>query len=296
MNAVAKIEGIKSQQGVAYTQLLPPTGIGYRRFMRYKQRIDTGDPPLKPPGPKKIKPLDFGELAEHIGKLDHGKKRTRGTGDLYQSYKDVISRREFNQMVIAVRRDHHKDRSACLSQVIWKRPDVVWALDGTEYKSDFTSTKLHLQNLQDLCSVYKFTPLTTWYVPVGEQIAGYLDYQFTRYGPPLFIKRDNGGNLNHLAVNQLLEDAMVVPINSPVRTAPYNGAVERAQIYFGDNRIRYNKRKRRSVFNWIRNLASDISQRAGYDVITILAWRVAAKTWLVKNGLVEILKPLKATY
>ena len=339
MNAVAKIEGIKSRKGVAYTQLLAPTGIGYRRFMRFKRRIAAGQAPLKAPGPKKIEPLDFGELAENIEKLDHGKKRTRGTGDLYQSYKDIISRREFNQMVIAVRRGHRQDQAAALNQVIWKRPDVVWALDGTEYKAEFTDAKLHLQNLQDLCSVYKFTPLATRHVPVGEQVAGHLDYQFTHYGPPLFIKRDNGGNLNHLAVNQLLEDAMVVPINSPVRTAPYNGAVERAQgeikqylkgwcrkansmgelkllaetaahdlnhkprrrlggkiacrVYFGDERIRYNKRKRRSVFVWIRNLASDISQQAGYDRINNLAWRVAAKKWLEKNGLIEILKPGK---
>ena len=52
---------------------------------------------------------------------------------------------------------------------------------------------------------------------------------FHRFGPPLFLKRDNGGNLNHLTVNQVLEEAMVIPINSPVITAPYNGAVEHAQ-------------------------------------------------------------------
>ncbi|HID46806.1 MAG TPA: transposase [Chromatiaceae bacterium] len=340
MNAVAKIEGIKSRTGLCYTQLLPQAGIGYRRFMRFKRRIVAGHPPLKAPGPKKVESFDFGKLTQKIGTLEHGQKRTRGTGNLYRSYKDVISRREFNQLVIAVRRDHQRDRSAALKQVIWKRPDVVWALDGTEYKAGFADRKLHIQNLQDLCSAYKFTPLATGQTPLGEQIAGHLDNQFARYGPPMFIKRDNGGNLNHLAVNQLLEDAMVVPINSPVRTPPYNGAVERAQgelkqyldcwhdkaktigelgllaetavhdlnhkprrrlggkiacrVYFGDKRIRYNKRERRSVFEWIENLASDISQRAGYDVITILAWRVAAKTWLMKNGLVEILNPQKA--
>jgi hypothetical protein len=88
---------------------------------------------------------------------------------------------------------------------------------------------MHVQNLQDLCSQYKFSPLATGSVPCGEEVAGHLDRQFGRYGPPLFIKRDNGGNLNHVSVNQLLEDALVIPINSPVKNPPYNGAIEHSQ-------------------------------------------------------------------
>ena len=111
-----------------------------------------------------------------------------------------------------------------------KTGKVIWKKNlETEYRAEFADEKMHIQNLQDLCSVYKFTPLTTGYMPCGEEVAGHLDCQFTRYGPPLFIKRDNGGNLNHAAINEVLEEAMVIPINSPVNTAPYNGAVEHAQ-------------------------------------------------------------------
>ena len=109
MSAVARIKQIKTQAGVAYTRLLPATGIGYGRFMRYKRRIAAGRQPLKSPGPKKIEPFDLGELTRKIGNLNHGKKRTQGTGDLYRLYKDAISRREFNQMVAAVRRNYHHD-------------------------------------------------------------------------------------------------------------------------------------------------------------------------------------------
>ena len=337
MMAVASIQQIKACSGIAYSRLLPQAGIGYGQFMRWKRRIGAGQRPLKPPGPKKIAPFDFDELTEKIGRLRHSTKRTRGTGELYGSYKGAVSRREFNEMVIAVRRDHQQARAAALSRVIWRRPDVVWAIDGTEYRAEFADEKLHIQNLQDLCSVYKFTPLTTGYMPCGEEVAGHLDCQFTRYGPPLFIKRDNGGNLNHAAVNEVLEEKMVIPINSPVNTAPYNGAVEHAQgevkrhlrtwrhkarttdefilltettahdlnhkprrslggrtacrVYFGSNRIRYAKRKRRSVYDWIRGLAIDISKRTGHDEITRLAWRVAAKIWLKKNDLITVLKP-----
>ena len=307
--------------------------------MRWKRRVAAGDLPVKSPGPKKIEPFYLGELSEKIDQLCHGKKRTQGTGELYESYQGVISRREFNQMVIAVRRDRQGDRVAALHQVHWQRPDVVWAIDGTEHKTEFADKDLHVQNLQDLCSVYKFTPLTTAYMPCGEEIAGHWDYQFSHHGPPLFIKRDNGGNLNHVVVNELLEDVMVIPINSLVKAAPYNGAVEHAQgeikqhlrtwpdkakttqafvlltetaahdlnhkprrrlygqtacrVYFGNNRIRVTKRKRKSIYAWIKNLAVDISEKAGDDRISCLAWRVAAKKWLEKNDLIKILKPEK---
>jgi hypothetical protein len=217
MNILARIEQIKSRSGVALNRLLRQAGIGYGRFMRWKRRIVAGDLPVKSPGPKKVERFDFDELTEKIDRLCHGKKRTQGTGELYESYKRVISRREFNQMVIAVRRDRQRDRMAALHQVHWQRPDVVWAIDGTVHKTEFADKNLHVQNLQDLCSVYKFTPLTTAYMPCGEEIAGHLDYRFSHYGPPLFIKRDNGGNLNHAVVNELLEELMVIPINSPVK-------------------------------------------------------------------------------
>ncbi len=45
---------------------------------------------------------------------------------------------------------------------------------------------------------------------------------------------DNGGNLNHRAVNQVLEEAFVISINSPPNTSQYNGAIEHTQGEFKD--------------------------------------------------------------
>ena len=198
---------------------------------------------------------------------------------------------------------------------------------------------MHVQNLQDLSSQYKFPPLATRYLSCGEAVAGHLNRHFTLFGPPLFIKHDNGGNLNHMVVNELLEEAMVIPINSPVKNAPYNGAVEHSQgelkgflktwrdkagnldqlfllvetaahdlnhrprrslggktacqCYFGNDRMRYSKRKRQAAYRWIRDLALDLSEKVGEDTLSAVTWRIAAKTWLVKNKLVTILKPGK---
>jgi hypothetical protein len=164
--------------------------------------------------------------------------------------------------------------------------------------------------------------------------AGHLQHVFDRLDPPLFCKRDNGGTLNHVAVNQVLEESLVVPINSPPRMAPYNGAVEHTQGEFksyldrwswkaagaGDPallaecaahdlnhqprrclsggtaccanfdgpRLRYSRRKRASVYHWIREVAAEISIRAGNHVVTPFVWRVAARKWLATTGLIKI--------
>jgi len=119
--------------------------------------------------------------------------------------------------------DHRKN----LRRIDWLVPGVVWAMDVTEDDLGMAG-KIHLQNTQDLGSRYKFPPLSGE-CPVGEEIAGYLSEKFCRFGPPLFLKRDNGSNLNHGAVNGVLAEFFVLPLNSPAYYAPYNGAIEESQ-------------------------------------------------------------------
>jgi hypothetical protein len=65
--------------------------------------------------------------------------------------------------------------------------------------------------------------------PVGEEVAGYLSEKFDRYGAPLVLKRDNEGNMNHRAINDVLAGSLVLPLNNPEYYAPYNGAIEESQ-------------------------------------------------------------------
>ena len=41
---------------------------------------------------------------------------------------------------------------------------------------------------------------------------------FRRHGAPLFLKRDNGSPLNHAAVNAVLAEFGVIPLNSPAHS------------------------------------------------------------------------------
>ena len=60
------------------------------------------------------------------------------------------------------------------------------------------------------------------------------------------------------------------------------------RVYFGNNTIRCSKGQRKSIYNWIRDLAAETFLRSAKKTISTLAWRVAAKQWLVKNGLIRI--------
>jgi len=88
--------------------------------------------------------------------------------------------------------------------------------------------KIYLHNTQDLGSRYKFLPMAGGY-PVGEEVAGYLSEKIDRYGAPLVLKRDNEGNMNHSAINDVLAESFVLPLNNPEYYAPYNGAIEESQ-------------------------------------------------------------------
>ena len=62
------------------------------------------------------------------------------------------------------------------------------------------------------------------------------------------------------------------------------------EFYFGNARLAYPRRRRESVYHWIQNLAERISIGLGKDVITPTAWRIAAKQWLLENGLIQVVK------
>ena len=196
-------------------------------FNRWRRRIRENLDLIKRPGPKKVEPFNSSVLDGEIRLLEHGRKRSTGTTELYQRHHLSLSRRELGRMVEQVRHDIVADHRRHLRRIEWLLPGVAWAMDGTECDVGL-ARKVYLCNMQDLGSRYKFLPLAGEY-PVGEEIAGYLSEKFDRYGAPLVLKRDNEGNMNHAAVNEVLEEFFILPLNSPEYYAPYNGGIEESQ-------------------------------------------------------------------
>jgi len=196
-------------------------------FNRWRFRIKENVVLINRPGPKKVQPFDPSVLDTEVQSLDHGVKRSAGTADLYRRYCLSVSRRELGRMVERVRQDLEANRREQMRWIEWLMPGVVWAMDFTEYSLGMAG-KIYLHNTQDLGSRYKFLPMAGGY-PVGEEVAGYLSEKFDRYGAPLVLKRDNEGNMNHSAINDVLAESFVLPLSNPEYYAPYNGAIEESQ-------------------------------------------------------------------
>ena len=221
------VEKMKEQTRMPYEVICRTLHLSLGSFNRWRGRIRGDKVLINRPGPKKAVPFDPSVLDVEIRLLNHARKRSAGTTELYQRHRFGVSRRELAQMVERVRQDLESDRRAHLRRIEWLTPGVVWAMDGTEYDMGLAG-KIYLCNTQDLGSRYKFVPMAGGY-PVGEEIAGYLGEKFDRYGAPLVLKRDNEGNMNHRAINDVLSESFVLPLNNPDYYAPYNGAIEESQ-------------------------------------------------------------------
>lgn len=223
------IDQIREKTGMPYRAISSSVRLPYPSLIRWRMRRKEDAPLVLKPGPVKIHPPDFGRLEKEIVQLSHGHDRTQGAGALYARYASCVSRRELQRMVATARHDLNTLHRQQLRRIRWNVPNVAWSMDPCEYgQRDANGAKVYLNQMQDLASRYKFSPMTGD-VPCGEEISGYLAATFRRFGAPLFLKRDNGSNLNHAAVNDVLADYFVLPVNSPVHYPPYNGAIEEAQ-------------------------------------------------------------------
>jgi hypothetical protein len=191
--------------------------------------MNRGEDLVSRPGPKKVKPLDLGALREEVKALRHGRKRSGGSGDLYQRHQASISRRDLGRLVTDERQRRKRERDRVYHRVHWKKARLIWSTDDTEYHPDKAYPKAYLHNVQDLGSRYKFEPLVGLGLAHGDEVAAHLHDLFETHGPPLFLKRDNGGNLNHHIVEELLEAFLVIPVNSPCYYPQYNGGIEVGQ-------------------------------------------------------------------
>jgi len=226
------MEALCRTYSIPQTMLVAQMGLSYDSFLRWKRRMKTGQEPVGRPGPKKLEPLDIAGLRQAVANLEHARNRTHDTGAIYRRYSMQVSRRQLNVMIIDARKEHTKMHTAGMQRIIWHYPDLAWAVDGSELTDEAAPGKLIMYNVQDLCSRCKFPPVAGPHIPCGFKVAGHLERLFTDFAAPLFLKRDNESILNHSAVNGVLEQHMVIPVNSPPAYAPYNGAIEHTQGEF----------------------------------------------------------------
>ena len=191
---------------------------------RWDRRAKRGEALVNKPGPAPVKPLDIEGFREQLDQLDHRRKKSFGSGQLHRDFAGQLSRRDIDRAILEGRREHLRQQQASRHRITWLLPNTAWAIDDTQFDSD----KRWIQTIRDLHSRYTFEPLTGD-LPHGEAIAQHLEKLFRRHGAPLILKRDNGSNLNHTKVNEVLARWGVIPLNSPPACPRYTGAIENAQ-------------------------------------------------------------------
>jgi hypothetical protein len=226
---VELIEQRHAAAGSGYRDLCEKAGLDYSCFMRWRRRCTGGEEPVQRPGPSKVEPVDMKLLIKQVLVMNHHVKRTDGTGELYEKHRHEISRRDLNGLVREERDRQKKEKANRQYHIHWHVPRLVWAMDDTLYRPDRQYPSARMHNVQDLGSRFKFGALVSQVPADGHAVAAHLAELIGRYGPPLFLKRDNGGNLNHQAVNDLLESMIIIPLNSPCYYPQYNGSMERCQ-------------------------------------------------------------------
>jgi len=216
---------IQSKTGLKARQLGLRLGVPRTTWQRWQSRSKNGDALLHKPGPKKLGPLPLAQLAVEIATMRHRMKRTQGTGALYMKYREGMSRRELAIKVGEERGKQRREKRRRKQRLRWKQPNLVWAIDATEYARDKQGQRLWVHAVKDLASRYQLEPLTAL-ESGGVAVAAHLERLFRSHGAPLLLKRDNGSVFNHQAVNEVLARWGVIPLNSPAYYAPYNGAIE----------------------------------------------------------------------
>jgi hypothetical protein len=224
------ITDLSTKGDIPVRRVCSALGIARSSFGRWKNRNRIGKPLVRCPGPRKMVSADIEAINRDVSKLDHGTYRSEGVTTLYNKYRETISRRNFADLVETARRDANRERRSSQRRIHWHGAGIAWAIDDTEHSRDgYIGSKSIINHIEDLGSKYHLEPIAGHSQPCGEEIAGHLDHLFHHHEPPLFLKRDNGGNLNHAAVNDVLAEYAVLPLNSPAYYPPYNGAIEQAQ-------------------------------------------------------------------
>jgi hypothetical protein len=226
---VELIEQMHADEQLDYRRLCKRAGVGYSSFMRWRRRGIDGEEPLRRPGPTKVGPVDMELLVRQIQAMHHHVHRTEGAGGLYAEHRNVISRRDLSELVREERNQIKQRKAQRQYHIQWHVPRLVWAMDDTQYRPDRQYPAAQMHNVQDLGSRFKFGPLVGLKPAEGPDVAAHLAELIDRYGPPLFLKRDNGGNLNHREVDDLLESMIILPLNSPCYYPQYNGGMEHCQ-------------------------------------------------------------------
>jgi hypothetical protein len=259
---IGLVDDMRAQTALPYRSLCRVMKIPYGNLMRWRGRLQKEQQVVDVPGPRRIPVASLPSLSQGLSTLVHCRSRTRGSGMLYERYRGLVSRQAIRCAIKQARRQAHHQLRASLKHIHWLVPGSVWSMDMFEYDRDGEGKRVFIHQVQDLASRYKLPPIGGVY-PCGEEIAAHLQALFNEHGVPLFIKRDNGRNYNHAAIDDVLAENLVLPLNSPCEYPKYNGGIEHAQ---GELKQRIRLKIQAAGGSFLRKNIEPYAQASAHDL------------------------------
>jgi len=224
------LDAVTTRCGISLRRASGIMGISRSNHNRWKKRAARNVPLVEAPGPRKMAVADIEAITRDIRTQHHGNLRTNGSNALYRQYHACISRRDLQALIRDERARAIAECREGYDEVHWQGAGIVWSMDDTRYPHhDAQGRELWIHHVRDIGARYSFQPMTGADHACGVEVAANLHALCHRYGAPLFMKRDNGGNLNTPDVDEVLALFCVIPFNSPICTPTYNGSMERSQ-------------------------------------------------------------------
>lgn len=224
------LDEVTTRCGISLRRACGIMGVSRTNHIRWKKRTAHKVPLVNAPGPRKMVVADIEAITRDIASLPHSLRRSCGTAALYKRYSGCISRRDLQALVRDERVRAIAERREGYDEVNWHGAGVVWSMDDTMYpRHDAQGRELWIHHVRDIGSRYSFQPMASDGHAWGVEVAANLHALCHRYGAPLFMKRDNGGNLNTPDVDEIFAMFCIIPFNSPICMPTYNGAMERSQ-------------------------------------------------------------------
>lgn len=211
-------------ENVSLLELIRASRLTCSSYFRYHFRLGQNMEIVQTSG-RKCVDVDYDEYTRKAiaGKKCKGYRRRfakkKSRKKLSPHFERMITERALKAYNAQARLDLH--------EVKYWEPHQVWAMDISEYP--FEGHIFEALQVVDLGSGIRFEAVLKLGSFCAQEVAGHLAMLMHKHGAPLFLKRDNGGNLKAKEVLNVLQEFVVLPLNSPPYCPQYNGSVERAQ-------------------------------------------------------------------
>ena len=131
------------------------------------------------------------------------------------------------RLIAEVKAEMLRNQAKATLMVRYCEPHLIWSMDIFQYC--YQGINFHVLQVIDLGSRFKFEPAIKVGAFSGPEVADHLNMLCRQHDAPLFLKRDNGSNLNDAGVFDLMQMFAIIPLNSPPGCPQYNGVMERSQ-------------------------------------------------------------------